>query len=378
MEGLTWKKSFTAFMGSVVAVFLIAGCAARYRALIPTLGTPEHHADSGMRLLEKGKLADAEREFELAMELDPEYAPAHRGLGVVLGYRGDFKAAFQYMSDAEQLARGSQEKALAYVGFMRLYTQKKGEGWLEQVKSYFRDAMNTLRDLPEMPDPYYYMGLAYRDAFRFCDAAAAFKKVLEINKTLMSQADHQLKVVQKISRAMPTTSVGKRIALLEKVTRIDVAALFIRELKLDQVYERFGALGIGEAPIPPDVRDHPLRTDVQRAVNLGIKGLDTFPDGTFAPDEVMLRASYAMMIADIISTLTNDRSLEKKYQATISPFADVRNDVPYFTAVMVCTTRGIMEAKGGMKHSIFGPMDSVSGAEAVLAIRRLKEELRLF
>jgi hypothetical protein len=56
----------------------------------------------------------------------------------------------------------------------------------------------------------------------------------------------------------------------------------------------------------------------------------------------------------------------------------VSNDVPYFNAVMVCTTRGIIEAKGGMKQSIFGPMDSVSGAEAVLAIRRLKEDLRLF
>jgi len=378
MNGLTWRNGFLVFGGLIVAVFLIGGCAPRARMPIPTLGTPEHHTDSGMKLLEQGKLVDAEREFELAMELDCCYAPAYRGLAIVVGYRGESKAALRYMTKAEELAEGKQEKAMAHVGFMRLYTQQNGEGWLERVENCFRDAMKTLRDLPEMPDPYYHMGIAYKEAFRFSDAAGAFKKVLEINKTLMSEADHQLTVVQKIGRAMPTTPIGKRIALLEKVRRIDVAALFIRELKLDRVYEGIRGPGTSEAPMPPDVKDHPLRTDVQKVIALGIKGLDPFPDGTFAPDEYILRASYAMMIEDIISSFTNDTSLKEKYIGSVSPFADVRNDVPYFNAVMVCSIRGIIEAKGGMKQSIFGPMDSVSGAEAVLAIRKLKEDLRLF
>jgi hypothetical protein len=232
--------------------------------------------------------------------------------------------------------------------------------------------------LPEMPDPYYYMGVAYKEAFRLSDAAGAFKKVLEINKTLMSEADHQLTMVQKIERAMPSTPIGKKVALLEKVRRIDVAALFIQELKLDKAYEGFKSTRMSDVPIPPDVKDHPLRTDVQRAITLGIKGLDTFPDGTFAPFEPIVRASYAMMIADIIGTVTNDPSLANKYQGAASPFVDVRNDVPYFNAVMVCTNRGIMEARDSVSHTIFGPMDSVSGAKALLAIRRLKEDLRLF
>jgi Tfp pilus assembly protein PilF len=377
MDGFTWRSGFLASMGLIAAVLLLGGCAPMTRVPITNLDTPEHHAYSGMRLLEKGRVADAEREFASAMALDQKYAAAHRGLGLVLGYKGTFKAAFQHMAKAEELAEGKQEKALAYVGFMRLYMQQKGEGWLEEVESYFRDAMKTLKDLPEMPDPYYHMGIAYKEAFRFSDAAGAFKKVLEINKTLMSKADHQLTLVMKIERAMPSTLIGKKVALLEKVRRIDIAALFIQELKLDKAYEGVRPPS-GDVPIPPDVKDHPLKTDVQRVITLGIKGLDTFPDGTFAPNESILRASYAMMIADIIGTLTNDPSLANKYRGSISPFADVRNDVPYFNAVMVCTTRGIIEAKDGMRQSIFGPMDSMSGAEALLAIRRLKEDLRLF
>ncbi len=378
MDGFNRRSGFLALMGLIAVVLLAGGCASVARMQVTTLSTPDHHASSGMRLLEKGRLADAEREFELAMELDRNYAPAYRGLGLVLAYKEDSGAAFHYMSKAEELAKGKQEKALAYVGFMRIYTQQKGEGWLEQVERYFREAMKTLRDLPEMPDPYYYMGVAYKEAFRFSNAAGVFKKVLEINKTLMKEADQQLTVVQKIERAMPSTLIGKKVALLEKVKRIDIAALFIQELKLDKVYEGFKPRRTDQVPIPPDVKDHPLRDDVQKVISLGIKGLDTFPDGTFAPDESILRASYAMMITDIISTLTNDPSLANKYSGSVSPFADVRNDVPYFNAVMVCTARGIIEAKGGMKQSIFGPMDSVSGADAVLAIRRLKEDLRLF
>lgn len=378
MDGFSWRSGFLTFMGLIAAVLLIGSCAPMTRVQVTTLDTPEHHAHSGMRLLEKGKIADAEREFESAMALDQKYAAAYRGLGLVLGYKGDSEAAFQYMSKAEGLAEGKQEKALAYVGFMRLYTKQKGEGWLEEAENCFRDAMKTLKDLPEMPDPYYHMGVAYKEAFRFSDAAGAFKKVLEINKTLMSEADHQLALVQKIERAMPSTLIGKKVALLEKVRRIDVAALFIQELNLDKAYEGVRPPKGDDVPMPPDVKDHPLKTHVQRVIKLGIKGLDTFPDGTFAPDESILRASYAMMIADIVGTLTNDPLLANKYKGSISPFADVRNDVPYFNAVMVCTTRGIIEAKGGLRQSIFGPMDSISGAEALLAIRRLKEDLKLF
>jgi hypothetical protein len=44
---------------------------------------------------------------------------------------------------------------------------------------------------------------------------------------------------------------------------------------------------------------------------------------------------------------------------------------------MVCTTRGIIEAKGGIRQNLFDPMGSVLGADAVLSIRKLKEALKI-
>jgi Tfp pilus assembly protein PilF len=378
MNGLSIMCGSFVLVGLIATVFIMGGCGPTVMPPIAALDTPEHHVFSGMKLLERDRNLDAEREFNFAMELDPQYSPAYRGLGLVSGCKGDFRAALQHMSRAEELAEGKQEKALAYVGFMRIYTQQKAKGWLEEVEKYFEKAIETLNDLPEMPDPFYYMGMAYKEAYRFGDAAGGFKKVLEINKTLMSKADRQLKLVQKIERAMPSTLIGKDIALREKVRRIDVAALFIRELNLDRIYDKVRPTQVGEVSIPPDVKDHPLSIDVQIVIRLGIKGLDTFPNGTFAPNECIVKASYAMMIEDIIGTVTNDPSITTKYTGSASPFVDVKNDVPYFNAVMVCTTRGIIEAKGGVRQNVFGPMDPVSGAEAILAIRRLKEDLGIF
>ncbi|UCF73213.1 MAG: S-layer homology domain-containing protein [Deltaproteobacteria bacterium] len=374
MKHFNCTCAFFLFLAFISFIMINAGCAPKARLPVSALGTPEHHVFTGMKLLEAGKLLDAEREFGLANELDHEYSPAYTGLGLTFGYKGDFKSAFDNMCLAEKLAISKQEQALAYVGFMRLYTQQKDKDWLGEVEKNFERARDTIKDVPDMPEPYFYMGLACKEACEFDDAAYALKRVLEINKTFVDKADHELKLVQKIERAMPETPFGKKVALLEKVTRADVAALFIQELRLETIRE--GAF-LKEIPIPVDVQDHPLRGDVKTVIGLGVQGLGVFPDGTFAPNEFVTRASYAMMIADIVCTLTDDPSLATRYRGNTSPFADVRSDVPYFNAIMVCTTRGIIEPKREMRQDIFDPRGRVSGADAVLAIRNLKEHLRI-
>jgi len=388
MKHFSHRFTLLVLLGILASILIVGGCAPRARPPVRTLDTPEHHVITGMKLLESGKLSDAEREFGLAKELDHEYSGAYRGLGLALGYKGDFKSGFDNLSLAKNLAKSKEEEALTHVGFMRLYTQQKHKGWLEGVEKNFMTATGTIKD---MPDPYFYMGLAYMEACEFSDAADAFKKVLEISRTFIDMADQQLELVQKIERAMPVTPIGKQVALLEKVKRVDVAALFIQELKLDAIYKKFRpekfetsskppgeSFSLQEIPVPADVQDHPFRADVQTVIGLRVEGLGVFPGGTFGPNEFITRASYAMMISDIISTITHDPSLATKYVGSVSPFADVRNDVPYFNAVMVCTTRGIIEPRRHIGEDIFDPRGSVSGADALLALRRLKEDLRIF
>jgi Tfp pilus assembly protein PilF len=154
------------------------------------LDTPEHHVSSGFKLLKKNYLFHAKREFELALQLDPEYSDAHRGLGLVRGSEKQFEPAFESMRRARDTAKTKRQIALAYVGFMRLHTMEQGDHWLDKVTARFSDTLQQQKDLPEA---YFYMGIAYKEANRPSEAVTAFKKVLEINNGLVTESENELK-----------------------------------------------------------------------------------------------------------------------------------------------------------------------------------------
>jgi Tfp pilus assembly protein PilF len=165
------------------------GCTPQPRPPENVLDTPEHHVSSGFKLMGKNYLSDAEREFNLALQLDPENTDAHRGLGLVYGRKTQFSPAFESMRQARDTAGTNRQKALAYVGFMRLYLMEQGDRWLDKTSARFSDALQYQKDLP---DAYFYMGIAYKKANRPSEAAKAFKKVLEINNGLVTESENEL------------------------------------------------------------------------------------------------------------------------------------------------------------------------------------------
>jgi len=84
-----------------------------------------------------------------------------------------------------------------------------------------------------------------------------------------------------------------------------------------------------------------------------------------------------MMIEDILIKVTGDNTLATKFIGSTSPFPDLRSDLPYFNSVMVVTSRGIMEAKD-ITTGEFAPLNAVPGVDALLVIRKIKEELKIF
>ncbi|MFH1240721.1 MAG: tetratricopeptide repeat protein [Pseudomonadota bacterium] len=183
-----------AFLSLLLALPAFSGCAPKSRIPENVLDTPRHHASTGFKLIKKGYLYDADREFNLAVELDPHYSPAYLGLGLVYGIRRDFKKAFEAMGSAKDYAKDKEDKALACMGFMRLYSMQKANGWLKDAEGSFLEAIGYVKDLPEA---YYYMGIAYEDANRINESRKAFEKVLEINKRLVPEAHEALGRMKK-------------------------------------------------------------------------------------------------------------------------------------------------------------------------------------
>ena len=107
--------------------------------------------------------------------------------------------------------------------------------WLALAKDEFDEAVKLD---PRYSPAYYFMGLAYKEAFEFNLAGQMFTKVLELKTGYVDEADVQWKFLQKVQRAMPGTATGKQIALVERLTRADAAALFMEELKIDVLYKK--------------------------------------------------------------------------------------------------------------------------------------------
>ena len=194
MGAISTKMFYGTLAASLLAFLFMQGCFQTPRAPEGVLNTPAHHVSSGFKFLQKDYNADARREFDLALQLDPYYSGAHRGLGLVYGKANEFELGFGAMREARDDASSGEQKALAYVGFMRLYTMRKKAGWLEQVEERFKEALRWKSDLPQA---YFYMGIAYKHADRITDAEQSLNQVLKLNQSLVAEAKKELTALHK-------------------------------------------------------------------------------------------------------------------------------------------------------------------------------------
>ena len=383
-------------------VFFLISCGPKVRVAVNQLDTPGHHTFTGLKLLDQEKYADAKREFEMATQLDAKYSKAYTGMALVNIYTSNFNAASDNLALGLKNAKDTDEKLFVNVGKIRYYTlSKSDQKWLELAKNQFDEAVVTD---PKQTPAYYFMGLAYKEALEFNLSGQMFAKVIQLKTDHMADADAQLKFLQKVQLAMPATETGKKIALVERITRADAAAIFMEELKIKDLYNKPTPKVLDtplketekvstevketekvpiDAPPPvpvkllaKDIADHPLKTDIEGILEIGVRGLENDPKGNFNPGEVLSRGEYAMMLEDILIKLTGEKDLAARYVNSKSLFPDVPADMPYFNAIIAVTSRGIMEAKN-TKTGEFLPLKPVTGVDALLIIRKLKEKLKI-
>lgn len=392
------SKNPIGLLAALAVGVLMISCGQMARYPLSRLDTAEHHAFAGIALLDRGKIIDAGREFELALRLDPLYAKAHAGAGLVKVYRGDVAGGLDAIRQSQKYARSNEERIFALVGVVRANLLSHAaclkigtecgpdDAWFRHSKEAFDQAV--LID-PMAASAYYFMGECHLAALEMEKAGRMFARVLDLNREYVNEADSRWKLVRQIHGAMPDTVAGRKAALAERLTRADVAVLFVDELKIGTLL----ALGMPRLPgtatedpgktgasvagrsAAKDIAGHPLSVPIEAIIRIGIGGLDLYPDGTFRPDEQVDRASYAMMIADILVKVTGDTALETRFAGFPSPFSDLRGDAPCFNAAMTVASRGIMGLKDAATGS-FAPLGPLSGIDALLAIRNIKKETR--
>jgi hypothetical protein len=119
-----------------------------------------------------------------------------------------------------------------------------------------------------------------------------------------------------------------------------------------------------------DIDGHWAKNFIRDIADLNIRGLEPYPDHTFHPDELVNRGEFAMMVEDAIIAILGDASLATKHIGTESRFPDVNPSHPSYNAVCNAVDKGILDAE---MNGEFGLDQSVSGPDALLAIRKLKD-----
>ncbi len=376
---------------AVVTALIAAGCA---KPAPPTsvMDTPEYHYKQGLRYLERDQSDDAMRSFQRAIDLDPKNPVGYIGKGLALGTKGDFKAAFDNMEKAKDYDKGIE----ARIGMIRLYglqmlkEPNKMKGLAESAEKEFRSAVD--KD-PNSAPLHYYMGVTYKMVLDFDKAAGMFRKVLDMNKEFTGEANAEWAVIQKIQRAAPGTEIGRKIALIDKIDRADIAALFDQEMNLEKLFTkrgpktydtgfkapteastRFSPETMVKMAPATDIADHWLKPSIETVLKLQVRGLESGPNHKFDPDKLITKGEFALMLEDILIKVSGDDKLATKYLGATSLFPDVRSDHYAFNAIMTVASRGFLEADKATGE--FKAGDSVSGADALLAIREFKNQLK--
>lgn len=380
-----------------VSVSLMTGCSPKLRKAGGQMDDPPTHYKEGMKYWDEGKYAQAEEEFKLANSLDLKYAPAYAGLALTTAQKAKnapdqessdkgFKEALKLADKAQSLGPKDPQSYISKALVLTMKNEgKPAKEWLDEVEKEYNKAIKID---PQNSESYFRRGYCYKKAYEFSKAADDFRKVLDLKKDFTVQANEEWELVQKIERAAPGTDVGKKIALIEKISRADIAALFVSELKLDKLVEKKRPVTYQsdfQAPTDPremkvdslvslpavtDLTNHWAKNFIMDIVGLNIRGLEPYPNHTFHPDELVNRGEYAMMVEDALIAITGDQSLASKYIGTQSRFPDINSAHPAYNAICDAVDKGIMDVE---LTGQFGLAKSVSGADALLVIRKLKD-----
>lgn len=385
----------------IAAFFALSGCGPKQRVAEGLLDTPQSHYNQGMRKLDEGNWDAAQAQFEDALNLDHKYAPAHAGLCLVDAYCAaaiqdpKSKERKEYFKTAENhldKARGlNDEDVIVWIADIRFHAiRQKGDDWIKDCEKGLKKA---LKINPQSDEAYYYMGLAYKQAYDFRKSEDMLRNAIEIDGHWAEQAGEAMKMVHKIVEAQPGTKYGEIIALEDEINRADLAVLFIEELNVVQRIQRrearsitpdltfqpenplafpAGGEGAGSVDIV-DIKGHWAESMIRDFVQVGL--FDVMQDHKFYPDEPVTRIEFAGVVQRLIYMVTQDETIFSKYIGeNESHIRDMRTDHPYYGAAMLAVERGIMNLDKITGY--FYPNDHISGPDALLIIRDIKNALK--
>ena len=393
----------------LLVVLLASGCAKQVARCTAPEDNPAHHYLRGMEALEAGKIDLAQEKFDRALYCEENFSAAYAGKAIVAalkakgmgdaGYRAiEVARAEEYLEKAKKLVESDNDRFEYQLAVLRVAPAVKGKDWLDRAEVAYR-AVQSIEKIDDRRLDYYqgkeaasyFMGLAYLEGYQFRKAEDKFRETLDSRKMgkWNEPADKAWKKTSKIVRAMggiTVGDVGKKIAVKDTVSRGDLAALLVDEMKIDKLFAgripvKSQLAAMKAEFVPADLLSHHFREEVDVIMKWKVRGLEPKFDQTtkaylFKPEDKVQRGEMAFILEDVLIKLTGDEKIATAYFGQErSPFPDVKTTSPYYNAVMNMTSRGIMEGELSGEFRFNEPVD---GAEAILAIRMLQQKINIY
>lgn len=354
----------------MIKILALIGLLAMTNGCIPGLSSPDvsmidtpvHHYNNGEHFLNLGMYQEALSEFSRAKTLDPNYVQAYVGSSLVFANMREYKKAFEEMNRAKKI-----NGVISRVGMIRLHLYERGEGWLEKAELEFVEGQKLN---PGYSPLYYFMGKSYKLSLKFDDASKMFLKVVDLKKEFVIEASEEWSNLQKIIRVQPKTEIGKRIGILDRIDRADIAALLKNESELIKMAPP-GFKQQMDIKIM-DISGNVFKDDIEEIVRYQIKGLLLFEGNMFRPYEPITKGDISIIAENILTKYSKIPELQQRLTTNISPFPDIKDGHFVLPAVIFVTSRGIVNPN---LNGNFGIDDKISGGDALVIIKRLNEDL---
>ena len=337
------------------------------------LDTPERHVATGDALLRQGDAEAAIKAYQRALQLDPRSVGACTGtakVSLLLGAGDDVVAT---VNDCLKLVRNERERLDLLALRIRGHLIGSDPAWLNKSTRIYDQGMRITGG-DKHAALQLAMGLAWDKAGDSERAVRLLASVVELGGVESAEATQAWKRIQMVDRASSGSYAAREIAVKNKIGRAEMAALLVQELDL---YKKKGtkvaAARSGERSDQGlnDYDTSPFSQEILLVNRLGLRGME-IRNGSFEPERPVNRAEMALMLEDLLVQVGNVGRTD--HLSGRSSFPDLASTHFAYNALMTSVTRGLME---GESSGNIRPFDNVTGAEALLAVRRMKELFEL-
>jgi tetratricopeptide (TPR) repeat protein len=292
------------------------------------------------------------------------------GLASVKAYQKDKEAAWAKIKEAEGLIKTENDKADVYEGKIHLVYLLFTPEMLPTAEEAFKQTMDIK---PGHALACFYMALIYEKAFLFDKALSLLNRVLKTENPFVLRAYNEIDKITKIKKAQPITNIGKEIGLKNVITKADMAALLVHELHLSQLIE----VSPNNLLTGKDILGEHFAKEIIAIIPLEIRELSATVDAYFDPEQKITKASLCEILEDILVRLTGNKDLRHRFKQVRSPYKDLDTKAPCYNACILGLVKGFILPQDRL-NKLFGTLSAVSGADALLALKRLREEARIF